>query len=146
MSERPLSIIQGPPLAEEEGLGELTLSGWFRTICENGGAREALVFYDGGFANGTRVSWTYADLWARANEVARALIACGVGKGTRDIDDQPARISGRDLWYRAGRRRRDDIEYVFDASRAGSSGCCVGHIGFVDGAADPEKGFCGYFD
>lgn len=83
MSERPLSIIQGPPLAEEEGLGELTLSGWFRTICDNGGAREALVFYDGGFANGTRVSWTYADLWVRANEVARALIACGVGKGTR---------------------------------------------------------------
>ena len=83
MSERPLSIVQGPPLAEEDGLGELTLSGWFRTICDNGGAREALVFYDGGFANGTRVSWSYADLWARANEVARALMACGMGKGTR---------------------------------------------------------------
>ena len=83
MPARPLSIIEGPPLSEEEGLGDLTLSGWFRTICENGGASEALVFYDGGFANGVRVSWSYADLWARANEVARALIACGVGKGTR---------------------------------------------------------------
>ena len=83
MTDRPLSVIQGPPLSEEEGLGDLTLSGWFRTICENGGASEALVFYDGGFAKGVRVSWSYADLWARANEVARSLIACGVGKGTR---------------------------------------------------------------
>lgn len=83
MNDRPLSVIQGPPLSEEEGLGDLTLSGWFRTICENGGASEALVFYDGGFAKGVRVSWSYADLWARANEVARSLIACGVGKGTR---------------------------------------------------------------
>ena len=83
MTDRPLSIIQGPPLSQEEGLGDLTLSGWFRTICENGGANEALVFYDGGFAKGVRVSWSYADLWARANEVARSLIACGVGKGTR---------------------------------------------------------------
>jgi fatty-acyl-CoA synthase len=83
MTEASPSIIQGPPLAEEEGLGELTLSGWFRTICENGGESEALVFYDGGLANGTRISWSYAELWARANEVARSLIACGVGKGTR---------------------------------------------------------------
>lgn len=83
MRDRPLSIVQGPPLSEEEGLGDLTLSGWFRAICENGGTSEALVFYDGGFAHGARVSWSYADLWARANEVARALIACGVGKGTR---------------------------------------------------------------
>jgi fatty-acyl-CoA synthase len=83
MTERPPSIIQGPPLSEEEGLGDLTLSGWFRTICDQGGDREALVFYDGGFAGGTRISWSYAELWARANEVARALIACGVGKGTR---------------------------------------------------------------
>lgn len=80
---QPLSIIHGPPLSEEEGLGDLTLSGWFRFICENGGASEALVYYEGGLENGQRVSWSYADLWSRANEVARALIACGVGKGTR---------------------------------------------------------------
>lgn len=79
----PLSVIHGPPLAEEPGLGELTLSGWFRTICEQWRENEALVHYEGGFANGERISWTYADMWARANEVARALIACGVGKGTR---------------------------------------------------------------
>jgi fatty-acyl-CoA synthase len=80
---KALSILQGPPLSEEEGLGELTLSGWFRTICENGGDREAVVYYEGGLANGTRISWSYTELWDRANEVARALIASGVGKGTR---------------------------------------------------------------
>jgi fatty-acyl-CoA synthase len=83
MTNQPLSILHGPPLAEEEGLGDLTLSGWFRSICEKGGSKEALVYYEGGLAHGVRVSWTYADLWDRANEVARALIACGVGKGTR---------------------------------------------------------------
>jgi fatty-acyl-CoA synthase len=83
MRGTPLSILHGPPLAEEEGLGDLTLSGWFRTICENGAANEALVYYDGGLAQGVRVSWSYAELWDHANDVARALIACGVGKGTR---------------------------------------------------------------
>ncbi len=77
------SVIQGPPLSEEEELGDLTLSGWFRSICEAGGDNEALVYYEGGLTNAQRVSWSYADLWSRANEVARALIGCGVGKGTR---------------------------------------------------------------
>jgi acyl-CoA synthetase (AMP-forming)/AMP-acid ligase II len=83
MSAVPPSIISGPPLAEEEGLGELTLSGWFKTICENGGTAEALVYYEGGLASGQRVSWSYAELWERTTAVARALVACGVGKGTR---------------------------------------------------------------
>ena len=74
-----LSIVAGPPLAEEEGLGALTLSGWFAKVCAKGGDNEALVFHDGD----TRVSWTYARLWDEANAVARALIAAGVGKGTR---------------------------------------------------------------
>jgi fatty-acyl-CoA synthase len=79
----PLSIIHGPPLSEEEGLGELTLSGWFRHICEAEGDAEALVFYDGGLASGERISWSYKQLWEEANAVARALIARGMGKGTR---------------------------------------------------------------
>jgi fatty-acyl-CoA synthase len=82
MSDRPLSIVAGPPLSEEPGLGELTLTGWFRTVCEAGGQSEALVYYGDGL-NGARSSWTYAELWERANAVARSLIACGVGKGTR---------------------------------------------------------------
>lgn len=83
MNPIPLSVIQGPPLSEEEGLGDLTLSGWFKTVCENGGASEALVYYEGGLSEGVRVSWSFSELWDRANEVARALIASGVTKGTR---------------------------------------------------------------
>ncbi|MCJ8159676.1 class I adenylate-forming enzyme family protein [Sphingomonas sp. LaA6.9] len=79
MTERPLSIVSGPPLSEEPGLGALTLSGWLREVTERSGPREALVMHEAGGV--TR--WTYNDLWERANEVARALIACGVGKGTR---------------------------------------------------------------
>lgn len=83
MTDTALSILEGIPLAEEPGLGELTLTGWLRAACENGGDSEALVYHDGGLDGGTRITWTYAELWARANAVARALIACGVGKGTR---------------------------------------------------------------
>jgi acyl-CoA synthetase (AMP-forming)/AMP-acid ligase II len=82
MSARPPSIVAGPPLSEEPGLGELTLPGWFRSVCEAGGDAEALVYYGDGL-DGERTGWSYAELWNRANEVARALIACGVGKGTR---------------------------------------------------------------
>jgi len=83
MTGIPLSIIHGPPLADEPGLGDLTLSGWFRHVCQTWDDREALVYYDGGLASGERISWSYAQLWAEANAVARALIASGVGKGTR---------------------------------------------------------------
>lgn len=79
MTDQPLSIVAGPPLSEEQGLGALTLSGWLREVTTRSGPAEALVMYEGDSV--TR--WTYDDLWARANEVARALIACGVGKGTR---------------------------------------------------------------
>ena len=79
MNDRPLSIISGPPLSEEEGLGALTLGGWLREVTERFGPREALVLHE----NGGAIRWTYDELWDRANEVARSLLACGVGKGTR---------------------------------------------------------------
>lgn len=79
MTDQPLSIVAGPPLSEEPGLGALTLSGWLREVTTRSGPAEALVMYEGDSV--TR--WTYDDLWTRANAVARALIACGVGKGTR---------------------------------------------------------------
>ncbi|MEO6248229.1 MAG: AMP-binding protein [Sphingomicrobium sp.] len=79
MTTRPPSIISGPPLSEEEGLGALTLGGWLREVTDRFGPREALVLHETGGA----VRWTYDELWARANEVARALIACGIGKGAR---------------------------------------------------------------
>ncbi|WP_232236193.1 class I adenylate-forming enzyme family protein [Nocardia sp. BMG51109] len=69
------AIASGPPLAEEPALGPLTLPGFLREVTERYGGREALVFGD------TR--WTYTELWERANAVARALRACGVGKDSR---------------------------------------------------------------
>ena len=93
MTERPLSIVAGPPLAEEPGVGALTLGGWLREVTERFGPREALVLHEAGGV--TR--WSYDELWDRANQVARALIACGVGKGTRVgvlMTNRPEFLSG----------------------------------------------------
>ncbi|KUI40943.1 AMP-dependent synthetase [Mycobacterium sp. GA-1199] len=74
-----LSIVSGPPLAEEPGLGALTLPGFLREVTTMYGEREALSFPT---ADGV-IRWTYAELWDRAVEVAGALRVCGVGKGSR---------------------------------------------------------------
>ena len=74
-----LSIVSGPPLADEPGLGSLTLAGFLRDVTRMYGEREALVWRT---ADGV-TRWTYAQLWERAIEVARALRACGLGKDGR---------------------------------------------------------------
>ena len=74
-----VSLISGPPLAEEPGLGALTLPGFLRDVTAMYAEREALAFPA---ADGV-TRWTYAQLWDRAVDVARALRACGVGKGGR---------------------------------------------------------------
>ncbi len=79
MTKQNLSIIRAKPLSEEAGLGALTLPGWLKEVTDKFGPREACVMYE----NGHVIRWTYNDLWSRANEVARALVASGVGKGTR---------------------------------------------------------------
>ena len=79
MTARPLSIVSGPPLADEDGIGVLTLGGWLREVTQRHALREALVMHE----EGGTIRWSYDELWVRANEVARALIAAGVGKGTR---------------------------------------------------------------
>ncbi|MBY0422728.1 MAG: AMP-binding protein [Parvularculaceae bacterium] len=79
MSGRSLSIVAGPPLAEEPGLGALTLGGYLRETTARFGSREALAFRRGE----TVERWTYDDLWMRSVEVARALVAAGVDRGTR---------------------------------------------------------------
>ncbi|SEG78390.1 fatty-acyl-CoA synthase [Thermomonospora echinospora] len=73
------SIVSGPPFGEEPGLGALTLPGFLREVTQMYGEREALVLHT---ADGV-TRWTYAELWERAVEVARALRACGVGKDGR---------------------------------------------------------------
>ncbi len=74
-----LSIVSGPSLSDEPGLGTLTLPGFLRDVTSMYGDREALAFRS---ADGI-TRWTYTDLWERAIEVACALRASGVGKNTR---------------------------------------------------------------
>ncbi|MFD0689485.1 class I adenylate-forming enzyme family protein [Actinomadura fibrosa] len=87
-------MVSGPPLDEEPGLGALTLPGFLREVTERYSTREALVLREDG-ADGREVGadgrgpggrvtrWTYAELWDRAVEVARALRAGGLDKGGR---------------------------------------------------------------
>jgi len=73
-----LSLVKGIPLAEEPGLGVLTVSGWLRDVCERFGPRIAIVDPRAG---SDAIRWSYAELWHRSVEVARALVARGLGKG-----------------------------------------------------------------
>jgi fatty-acyl-CoA synthase len=73
------SIVSGLPLSDEPGLGSLTLPGFLREVTQTYGPREALVWRTAGGV--TR--WTYAQLWERSIEVARALRASGLGKDSR---------------------------------------------------------------
>lgn len=79
MDNSTLSYARGIPLAAETGIGALTLGEYLREVCDRFGSHEAAVLREG--ENVER--WSYADLWERAVDVARSLIACGVGHGTR---------------------------------------------------------------
>jgi fatty-acyl-CoA synthase len=74
-----LSRVTGPALETEPGLGALTLPGFLREVTAEYGEREALVLHE----NGQAIRWTYAELWERAIEVARAVRAYGLGKDSR---------------------------------------------------------------
>ncbi|MEI7717792.1 MAG: AMP-binding protein, partial [Mycobacterium sp.] len=74
-----LSLVCGPPLSLEPGLGALTLPGFLREVTQLYGEREALAWHT---ADGV-IRWTYTELWERAIEVARALRAGGLGKDGR---------------------------------------------------------------
>ncbi|HXK22807.1 MAG TPA: class I adenylate-forming enzyme family protein [Myxococcota bacterium] len=73
------SIVYGIPLSEEPGLGTLTIPGYAREVTTRHAEREALVWRT---PSGVE-RWSYAALWERSVEVAKALIASGVGRGTR---------------------------------------------------------------
>jgi len=78
-TSREASIVRGAQLSEEPGLGALTIPGYLREVTARFGERDALVRRTG---SGTE-RWSYETLWERSAQVARALIACGVGKDTR---------------------------------------------------------------
>jgi len=75
-----VSLVRGIPLYEEPGLGALTLPGFIREVAARYGGREAIAQPRGG---GVVERWSYDELLARSLEVARALVACGLGKGER---------------------------------------------------------------
>lgn len=78
-TETRWSIIKGIPLAEEEGIGALTLGDYLKEIVDRYGSREAAVL-----RRPDQVErWTYQELWERSFAVARALLASGIGKGSR---------------------------------------------------------------
>ncbi|MFM5931753.1 MAG: class I adenylate-forming enzyme family protein [Novosphingobium sp.] len=74
-----LSISHGIALTDEDGIGPLTLGGYVREIARRYGPSEAAVIH----LNGEAQRWTYDELLARSMDVARSLVACGVGRGTR---------------------------------------------------------------
>lgn len=74
-----LSVVHGIPLAREAGLGALTLPGFLTEVTQRYGDREALVEHSAA----DTVRWSYADLWDRSVQVARALVACGVTPHSR---------------------------------------------------------------
>jgi fatty-acyl-CoA synthase len=73
------STVHGIPLADEP-LGDLTLGGFLREICQKNAAREAMVFYP---PSGPVIRRTYQQVWDEAFAIARALVARGVTKQTR---------------------------------------------------------------
>ncbi|WP_051121919.1 class I adenylate-forming enzyme family protein [Nocardia sp. 348MFTsu5.1] len=75
----PLSVVSGPPLDDEPGLGTLTMPGFLREVTTRFSDREALVLHT---PEGV-IRWSYTELWERAVEVARALRATGLGKDGR---------------------------------------------------------------
>ncbi|HET8882207.1 MAG TPA: class I adenylate-forming enzyme family protein [Solimonas sp.] len=87
------SVIRGLPLDEETGIGPLTLPAYLRDVTTRFATREALVMHE---AAGT-TRWRYAELWQQAMAVAKALHACGIGKGERVgvmMTNRPEWLSG----------------------------------------------------
>ncbi len=74
-----LAIVNGAALSEEGGCESLTIADYLRDITARFAEREAVVLR----TPDRVVRWTYTTLWEKSFELARALMACGVGKDTR---------------------------------------------------------------
>ncbi|MVF13532.1 acyl--CoA ligase [Ketobacter sp. MCCC 1A13808] len=74
-----VSLVRGMPLAEEAGMGALTIPGYLNEVCKRYGDQEAIVIHT---PQGV-VRWSYNELRKHSVDVAKTLIAAGVGKDTR---------------------------------------------------------------
>jgi fatty-acyl-CoA synthase len=79
MDTKALSIVHAMPLSEEPGIGALSLPAYLREVTERYADNEAVVMHKGNDVE----RWSYRDLWSHSVEVAKALIASGVTRGTR---------------------------------------------------------------
>jgi acyl-CoA synthetase (AMP-forming)/AMP-acid ligase II len=75
-----VSRVRGMPLADEAGIGALTIPGYLQAVCSRYAEREALVLHH---RDGRIERWSYQQLWDRSVDVAKALIAVGAGKDSR---------------------------------------------------------------
>ena len=75
MAGPSVTVLEGPPLSDEPGVGSLTLGGFLTEVCTRYAGNEALVFGD--------VRWTYADLLRESRAVAAGLVAGGTAKYSR---------------------------------------------------------------
>src|SRR3546814_7974435 len=80
MNAELLSTVHGMPLADEPGMGALTIPGYLREVTARHRDREALVMHS---EHGVE-RWSYQMLWDKSVEVAKALIACGVSKRSEE--------------------------------------------------------------
>ena len=76
-----MTTFSGPPPETEGGIGPLTLGGFLGEVVQRYRQREAVAFRESGSAETVR--WTYDELGREARGIGRALLAAGVGKGTR---------------------------------------------------------------
>ncbi len=79
LEDPSVSLVRGMRLADEPGMGALTIPGFLREVCDRYAEREALVLH----CDDRVERWSYRDLWDRSVEVARALIDTGVDKDSR---------------------------------------------------------------
>lgn len=71
---------EGPPVADADGIGPLTLGGFLAEVARRWGPEEAIVL-DDPLLGGAIVRWTYDDLHREARRIGGSLLAVGTAPG-----------------------------------------------------------------
>jgi fatty-acyl-CoA synthase len=75
-----MTTFRGPSPQHEPGIGPLTFGGFLEDLAARYNDRLAIVYAP---ADGTRLAWTYRELYEQSRAMAKALTATGVTRGTR---------------------------------------------------------------